>query len=101
MHQKSNNMAIMSKLKAKRVTRTRIAKTSVAYGFRTTIPKEIRKAYAVKQGMQIVWCDENGAVRVYFRKPVKSIRELGGSIRGGRDLSKARAEELVDKENDL
>lgn len=76
----------------------RMAKTSVAYGFRTTIPKEIRKTYAVEEGMQVVWCDKNGEIRVYFRRPVKSIKELEGSIRGGRNLSKTSAEELMDKE---
>ncbi len=81
--------------------KTRITKTNIAYGFRTTIPKEIRRAYAVKQGMQVVWYDKNGEIRVHFRRPVKSIKELKGSIRGGRDLSKARAEELVDREYSL
>ena len=55
----------------------------------------------MKQGMQVVWYNKNGEIRVYFRKPVKSIRELKGSIRGGRDLSKVSAEELVDREYNL
>lgn len=91
----------MSKIRIKGVPKTRIEKTNVAYGFRTTIPKAIRKTYAVKEGMQVVWYDKNGKIQVYFRKPVKSIRELEGSIRGGRNLSKASAEELVDKEYNL
>ncbi len=91
----------MVKTKPKGSPKTRISKTNVAYGFRTTIPKNIRRAYAVKQGMQVVWCDKNGEIRVYFRKPIKSIRELKGSIRGGRDLSKVSAEELIDREYNL
>lgn len=91
----------MVKIRPKGSPKTRIAKTSVAYGFRTTIPKDIRRAYAVKQGMQVVWYDKNGEIRIYFRKPVKSIKELKGSIRGGRDLSKVSAEELMDKEYNL
>ncbi len=86
----------MNKTRLKGVPR--VAKTNIAYGFRTTIPKEIRKSYAVEKGMQVVWCDKNGEIRIYFRKPVKSIRELEGSIRGGRNLSKVSAEELKDKE---
>ena len=86
----------MNKIRTKGIPR--IAKTNIAYGFRTTIPKEIRKTYNVKKGMQMVWCDKNGEIRVYFRKPVKSIREMEGSIRGGRNLSKTSAEEFVDKE---
>lgn len=91
----------MVKIRLKGSPKTRISKTNVAYGFRTTIPKEIRRAYAVKQGMQVVWYDKNGEIKVYFRKTVKSIKELKGSIRGGRDLSKARAEEFVDREYSL
>ncbi|MDD5473605.1 MAG: hypothetical protein PHU34_05585 [Candidatus Methanoperedens sp.] len=90
----------MVKIRLK-VPKTRIVKTNVAYGFRTTIPKEIRRAYAVKQGMQVVWYDRNGEIRVLFRRPVKSIKELKGSIRGGRKLSRASAEELVDREYNL
>ncbi len=91
----------MVKIRPKGSPKTRISKTSVAYGFRTTIPKNIRRTYAVKQGMQVVWYDKNGEIRVYFRKPVKSIRELKGSIHGGRDLSKVHAEELIDREYNL
>ena len=91
----------MPKTRPKIPPKTHISKTNVAYGFRTTIPKDIRKAYAVKQGMQVVWYDKNGEIRVYFRKPVKSIRQLKGSIRGGRDLSKVSAEELIDREYNL
>ncbi len=91
----------MVKIRPKGSPKTRISKTSVAYGFRTTIPKNIRRAYAVKQGMQVVWYDKNGEIRVYFRKPVKSIRELKGSIRGGHDLSKVSVEELIDREYNL
>ncbi len=91
----------MPKTRPKISPKTRISKTNVAYGFRTTIPKDIRRAYAVKQGMQVVWYDKNGEIRVYFRKPVKSIRQLKGSIRGGRDLSKMSAEELMDREYNL
>ncbi|NJD76464.1 MAG: AbrB/MazE/SpoVT family DNA-binding domain-containing protein [Candidatus Methanoperedens sp.] len=91
----------MAKTRPKIPPKTRIAKTNIAHGFRTTIPKDIRKAYSVKQGMQVVWYDKNGEIRIYFRKPVKSIRELKGSIRGGRDLSKVSAEELIDREYNL
>ncbi|MBU4374577.1 MAG: AbrB/MazE/SpoVT family DNA-binding domain-containing protein [Euryarchaeota archaeon] len=91
----------MVKTRLKGSPKTRIAKTNVAYGFRTTIPKEIRRAYAVKQGMQVVWYDKNGEIRIHFRRPVKSIKELKGSIRGGRELSKASAEELMDREYNL
>lgn len=91
----------MVKTRLKGSPKTRIAKTNVAYGFRTTIPKEIRRAYAVKQGMQVVWYDRNGEIQVHFRKPVKSIKELKGSIRGGKDLSKIGAEEFVDREYNL
>jgi bifunctional DNA-binding transcriptional regulator/antitoxin component of YhaV-PrlF toxin-antitoxin module len=91
----------MVKIKPKGSPKTRISKTNVAYGFRTTIPKNIRRAYSVKQGMQVIWYDKNGEIRIYFRKPVKSIRELKGSIRGGRDLSKVSAEELIDREYNL
>lgn len=91
----------MPKTSPKIPPKTRISKTNVAYGFRTTIPKDIRRAYAVKQGMQVVWYDKNGEIRVYFRKPVKSVRELKGSISGGRDLSKVSAGELMDREYSL
>jgi len=91
----------MNKIRIKDAPKTRIMKTNVACGFRTTIPKAIRKTYAVKEGMQVVWYDKNGEIRVYFRKPVRSIRELEGSIRGGRNLSKVSGEELVDKEYNL
>ncbi len=55
----------------------------------------------MKQGMQIVWYDKNGEIRVYFRKSVKSIKELKGSIRGGQNLSKVSAERLMDREDNL
>ena len=90
----------MSKIRLKG-HKTRIEKTNVAYGFRTTIPKEIRKTYAVQEGMQVIWYDKDGEIRVYFRRPVKSIKELEGSIRGGRDLSKKSIEEFVDREYNL
>ncbi len=91
----------MAKTRPKIPPKTRISKTNIAQGFRTTIPKNIRRAYAVKQGMQVVWYDKNGEIQVYFRKPVKSIRQLKGSICGGRDLSKVSAEELIDREYSL
>lgn len=91
----------MLRIKMKNTPRARIAKTNIACGFRTTIPKEIRRAYALKEGMQVVWYDKNGEIKVHFRKPVKSIKELKASIRGGLDLSKTSAEELLDKEYNL
>jgi bifunctional DNA-binding transcriptional regulator/antitoxin component of YhaV-PrlF toxin-antitoxin module len=91
----------MVKFRPKGLPKTRIAKTIIAYGFRTTIPKEIRRAYAVKQGMLVVWYDKNDEIRIHFIKPVESIKELKGSIHGGRNLSKVSAEELVDREYSL
>jgi len=93
---------IRTKTKRKDVSRSsRMSRTRVVSGFRTTIPKEIRKTYAVKEGMQVVWYDVNGEIRIFFRKPVKSIKELEGCIRGGRDLSKVDMEDLLDRVHGL
>jgi len=91
----------MSKVRLKGSPGTRITKTDIAFGFRTTIPKEIRKTYSVKEGMQVIWYDKNGEIRIFFRKPIRSIKELKGSIHAGRNLSKISAEEFIDKEHNL
>jgi len=75
-----------------------ITVSDITSGYRTTIPKEIRKKFGVEEGMQAVWYVENEKLKVYFRKVVKSIGELKGTVRGGRDLSKISAESFIDEE---
>jgi AbrB family looped-hinge helix DNA binding protein len=75
-----------------------IAKTKVTSGFRVMIPKEIRDTQGVEDGMEVIWYEQDGKINVYFRKAVKSIRELRGTISGGKDLSKTRAADLLDEE---
>jgi len=70
----------MSKVRLKGSPGTRITKTDIAFGFRTTIPKEIRKTYSVKEGMQIIWYDKNGEIRIFFRKPIRSIKDRKETI---------------------
>lgn len=65
-----------------------IAKTKVTSGFRIMIPKEIRDKQGVEDGMEVIWYEEDGKINIYFRKAVKSIKEMRGTISGGKDLSK-------------
>lgn len=74
-----------------------ITKSDVTAGHRTTIPKEIRKEFKVQEGMQVVWYAEGGEVKVYFRKPVRSIQELRGFLWGGKDLSKKSVESYMER----
>ena len=75
-----------------------IAKTKVTSGFRVMIPKEIRDTQGVEDGMEVLWYEQDGKINVYFRKAVKSIKELRGTISGGKDLSKTRSTDLLDEE---
>jgi AbrB family looped-hinge helix DNA binding protein len=75
-----------------------IAKTKVTSGFRIMIPKEIRDKQGVEDGMDVTWYEQDGKIHLYFRKAVKSIKELRGTISGGKDLSKTRATDLLDVE---
>jgi len=65
-----------------------IAKTKVTSGFRIMIPKEIRNKQRIEDGMEVIWYEEDGKINVYFRKAVKSIKEMRSSISSGKDLSK-------------
>jgi len=65
-----------------------IAKTKVTSGFRIMIPKEIRDKQGVENGMEVIWYEEDGEITINFRKAVKSIKEMCGSISGGKNLSK-------------
>lgn len=75
-----------------------IAKTKVTSGFRIMIPKEIRDTQRIEDGMEVIWYEEDGKINIYFRKAVKSIKEMCGSVSGGKDLSKTRAVDLLDEE---
>ncbi len=75
-----------------------IAKTKVTSGFRIMIPKEIRDTQGIKDGMEVIWYEEEGKINIYFRKAVKSIKEMRGTILGGKDLSKIRTADLLDEE---
>ncbi len=75
-----------------------IAKTKVTSGFRIMIPKEIRDKQRVEDGMEVIWYEQDGKINIYFRKAVKSIKEMRGSISGGKDLAKTRAADLLDEE---
>jgi AbrB family looped-hinge helix DNA binding protein len=75
-----------------------IAKTKVTSGFRIMIPKEIRDQQGVEDGMDVTWYEQDGKINLYFRKAVKSIKELRGTISGGKDLAKTRATDLLDEE---
>jgi hypothetical protein len=48
--------------------------------------------------LQITNFEKDGEINIYFRKAVQSIKEMRGSISGGRDLSKTRAVDLLDEE---
>jgi len=48
--------------------------------------------------MDVTWYEQDGKIHLYFRKAVKSIKELRGTISGGKDLSKTRATDLLDEE---
>lgn len=78
-----------------------IAKTKVTSGFRILIPKEIRDKQGIEDGMEVLWYEEDDKISVDFRKPVKTIKELRGSISGGKDLSKTRTADLLDEEFEL
>jgi len=65
-----------------------IAKTKVTSGFRIMIPKEIRDKQGVENGMEVIWYEEDGEITINFRKAVKSIKEMCGSVSGGKNLSK-------------
>jgi len=75
-----------------------IAKTKVTSGFRIMIPKEIRDKQGIEDGMEVIWHEEDGKINIYFRKVVKSIKEMCGSVSGGKDLSKIRVADLLDEE---
>ncbi|MEA2075444.1 MAG: hypothetical protein U9O85_06890 [Euryarchaeota archaeon] len=75
-----------------------IAKTKVTSGFRIMIPKEIRDKQGIEDGMEVIWYEEEGKINVYFRKAVKSIKEMRGTILGGKDLSRTRTADLLDEE---
>ena len=75
-----------------------IAKTKVTSGFRIMIPKKIRDAQGIENGMEVIWYEKDGELNIYFRKAVKSIKEMRGSILGGKDLSKAKTADLLDAE---
>jgi bifunctional DNA-binding transcriptional regulator/antitoxin component of YhaV-PrlF toxin-antitoxin module len=57
-----------------------IAKTRVTSGFRIIIPKEIRDKQGVVDGMDVIWYEQDAKINQYFRKAVKSIKELRGTI---------------------
>ncbi|MBN1455495.1 MAG: AbrB/MazE/SpoVT family DNA-binding domain-containing protein [Methanomicrobia archaeon] len=78
-----------------------IAKTKVTSGFRVMIPKEIRDTQGIEDGMEVIWYEQDGKINVYFRKAVKSIKELRGTISGGKDLSKTGTTDLLDEELEL
>jgi len=48
--------------------------------------------------MEVIWYEEEGKINIYFRKAVKSIKEMRGTISGVKDLSKIRAADLLDGE---
>jgi AbrB family looped-hinge helix DNA binding protein len=73
-----------------------VAKMKVTSGFRIIIPKEIRDKQGVVDGMDVIWYEQDGKINLYFRKAMKSIKELRGTISGGKDLSKMRATDLLD-----
>jgi hypothetical protein len=60
------------------------------------IPKEIWDKQGIEDGMDVIWYEQDGKINVYFRKAVKSIKELRGTISGGKDLAKTRAADLLD-----
>ena len=70
---------------------TIVAKTKVTSGFRIMIPTEIRDQQGVEDGMDVTWYEQDGEINLYFRKAVKSIKELRGTISGGKDLAKTSA----------
>ena len=78
-----------------------IAKTKVTAGFRIMIPKEIREKQIIEDGMEVLWYEDGDKITIDFRKPVKRIKELRGSISGGKDLSKTRTADLLDEEFEL
>jgi AbrB family looped-hinge helix DNA binding protein len=80
------------------VGRMIIAKTKVTSGFRIMIPKEIRNKQGIEDGMEVIWYEEEGKINIYFRKVVKSIKEMRGTISGGKDLSRTRTADLLDEE---
>ena len=62
------------------------------------IPKEIRGTHEIENGMEVIWYEKDGEINIYFRKAVKSIKEMRGSILGGKDLSRTRTADLLDEE---
>ena len=67
-----------------------IAKTKVTSGFWIMIPKAIRDSQGIENGTNVIWYEKDGEINIHFRKAVKSIKEMRGSISGGKDLSKRR-----------
>ena len=65
-----------------------IAKTKVTSGFWIMIPKAIRDSQGIENGTNVIWYEKDGEINIHFRKAVKSIKEMRGSISGGKGLSK-------------
>lgn len=97
----NGNIYIISQYILNLVRKMAIAKTKVTSGFRIMIPKAIRDTQGIEKGMEVIWYEKDGEINIYFRKAVKSIKEMRGSISGGKDLSKTRTADLLDEEFEL
>jgi hypothetical protein len=50
----------------------------------------------IENGTNVIWYEKDSEINIHFRKAVKSIKEMRGSILGGKDLSKIRTADLLD-----
>lgn len=58
-----------------------LATSKIQSNYQTTIPKEIRKNFAVEKGMVVEWSiNEKGRPEIFFRRK-RDIRELKGLIK--------------------
>ena len=57
----------------------KIAETKVSKGYRTVVPSDLRRAYAIAPGDRLVWEQEGGEIRVRVKKR-KALSDIAGIV---------------------